>query len=332
MHIHKNIASEGGGLYLGFNSIVYTDMCLNNRINFHENSAEYGGAVYVSSITQNQISECFFQSQTLLMTYNITFDTGPGTCSKENNSTFKFSLNRAKYSGASLFKSAFDKCSINIKLFEELIIISSLSNIQISDIGSFHVQICYCQNNTPDCTKQIPYINIKTGESITLNLTIIDQGNHPIDGSINSDIRGHVLIRGDQKFQNVINGCTPIILDIYSFKYSQQLIMSPWFEEDSSYTFTKSSKRTIELNFLACIECPIGFQKFNNDARGCDCACNRILETYIINCNYTRETITKRGTTAWIDHLTIKNTSGYLIYPQCPLDYCHPPDTTIEIN
>ena len=79
------------------------------------------------------------------------------------------------------------------------------------------------------------------------------------------------------------------------------------------------------------MECPIGFQKANDDARGCDCACNRILETYIVNCNYTRETITKRGTTAWIAHLTIKNTSGYLIYPQCPLDYCHLPDFTIEI-
>ena len=116
----------------------------------------------------------------------------------------------------------------------------------------------------------------------------------------------------------------------YSFKYSQQLIISPWFEKDSFYSmYAERSKRT---KFLACMKCPIGFQKFNNSAKGCDCACNRILETYIINCNYTRETITKRGTTAWIDHLTIKNTSGYLVYPQCPLDYCHPPDTTVEIN
>ena len=71
---------------------------------------------------------------------------------------------------------------------------------------------------------------------------------------------------------------------------------------------------------------------FNNIAKGCDCGCNRILETYIINCNYSRETIIKRGTIAWITHLTIKNTSDYLIYPQCPMDYCHPPDTTVEIN
>ena len=317
-HFHKNKASKGGGLYLKFNSIAYTDTCHNNSIIFHENSAEYGGAVYVST-TPHPV-ECFFQSQP------------HSTCSKENDPAFKFSSNNANYSGAGLFKEIFDKCSINGKIFEELIIISSLSNIQMSDIDSFQVQICYCENSTPDCTKQIPYINIKTGYKITLNVAIVDQGNNPIDSLIKSDIRGHILIRDDQKFHSVINGCTPIIFDIYSFKYSQLLVISPWFEQDSPYITTENSNRTVKLNFLACMECPIGFQKANSDVRGCDCACSRKLETYIINCNYTRETITKKATTAWITHLTIKNTSGYLIYPYCPLDYCHPPDTTVEIN
>ena len=204
--------------------------------------------------------------------------------------------------------------------------VSSLSNIQISDIGSFQVQICYCKNSTPDCTKQIPFMDIKIGDKIILNVAIVDQGNHPIDGLIKNEIRGHILTRDDQKFHSVINGCTPIILDIYSFEYSQLLVVSPWFEQGTSYIITESSKRTIRLNFLACIEYPVGFQKTNDDARGCDFACNRILETYIFNCNYTRETITKRGTTVWITYLSVKNTSGYLMYPYCPMDYCFPPD------
>ena len=334
IYFHKNKASYGGGLYLEFNSTVYTDKCHNNSISFHENSAEYGGAVCVSTI-QDPASdlECFFQS--LSHSYNITTDTGPGRCSKENDLAFKFSLNRANYSGASLFKESFDKCSINGKLFEELTVLNFLSDtVKTSDIGSFQVQICYCEYSTPDCTKQIPFIDIKTGEKIMLDLAIVNIPKHPIDGLIKSEIRGHILTRDDQKFHSVINGCTSIIFDIYSFKYSQKLIISPQFEEDSVYNIiiTENSKRTIELYFLACIQCPIGFQKFNDDARGCDCTCNRILETYIITCNYTRETITKRGKTAWIDHLIIKNTSGYLIYPYCSLDYCHPPDTTVEIN
>ena len=337
IHFHKNRARKGGGLYLEFNSTVYTDTCHYNSISFHENSAEYGGGVFaVSIILQDLVPECFFQFLPHSMpTYNITIDTGLERCSKKNDPAISFSLNRANYSGhgSSLFKEFFNKCSINGKLFEELMVLNSLSNIKSSDIASFQVQICYCEKSTPDCTKQIPFIDIKTGEKITLDVALVNIAKHPIDGSIKSEIRGHILINDDQKFQNVINGCTPIIFDVYSFKYSAQLIISPWFSKDSFVgSIITESSRTVQLNFLACMECPIGFQKFNDDARGCDCTCSRTLETYIISCNYTRETITKRGTTAWIDYLIIKNTSGYLIYPQCPLDYCHPPDTTVEIN
>ena len=112
------------------------------------------------------------------------------------------------------------------------ILVSSLNNIQTSDIGSFPAQICYCENSTPDCTKQIPLIDIKTGEKM-LDLAIVNIVKHPIDGSIKSEIRGHILIRDDQKFQ-----CDKWLhsYKLISFKYSQQLIISPWFEEDSFYS------------------------------------------------------------------------------------------------
>ena len=109
--------------------------------------------------------------------------------------------------------------------------------------------------------------------------------------------------------------------------------MSPLFEEDSFYISTESSKRSIQLNFPACIDCPIGFHKTNDDARGCDCVCDVMKwESYIFKCNYTRETIIKKGTTAWIGYSSIKNTSGYLIYPYCSMDYCIPPDVNVENN
>ena len=158
IYFHKNEASDGGGLYLEFNSTVYTVMCHNNSIRFLENSAMFGGAVYVSTKQDpvDPVPECFFQSlSNSTPAYNIITDTGPGRCSKENDPAFKFPLNRAIYFGASLYKNFFDKCSINGKLFEEFMVISSLSNIRTSDIDFFHVQICFCENSTPDCTKLI---------------------------------------------------------------------------------------------------------------------------------------------------------------------------------
>ena len=138
INFRKNKASKGGGLYFGFNSTVLTFMCLNNTISFDENSAEYGGAVYVfSKLPISSYPECFFQSlpHPVLM-YNID-DTI--TCSKHDDFPFQFSLNRAYYSGISLFKSAFDKCLINGRLLEEFVVVNSLSNVQASDVGSFQV-------------------------------------------------------------------------------------------------------------------------------------------------------------------------------------------------
>ena len=193
------------------------------------------------------------------------------------------------------------------------------------------MKLCYCENGNLDCTKQIPFIDIKTGEKLTLDVAIADRGNHPVNGSIVSVITGHVQIRDDQKMQNVKNACTSLIFNIiYSFEASQQIIMSPQLKNNSMYITKESSKRSIKLNFLACIDCPIGFQQVVDDTKGCDCVCHAMLGSY--KCNYSRETVTKKGTTAWITYLNVNNFSNYLIYPYCPMDYCLPPDATVEIN
>ena len=146
---YGNRAREGGGLYLGSKSIVHlfyvtSIPCHSNAfIKFVQNSADYGGAVYASaktSKTQYSDSECFFQS----LKY------------KQEEKPFYFSLNRAKYSGISLYKGAFNKCSIDGRSFEEFELLNLMSNIQTSDIGSALVQVCYCDNGLPDYSKQIP--------------------------------------------------------------------------------------------------------------------------------------------------------------------------------
>ena len=236
-----------------------------------------------------------------------------------------------------MYKDAFNNCSIDGRSFEEIKLLSIISNIQTPDVGSFQVQVCYCENGLPDCSRQIPYINIKTGEKLVLDVAIADRGNHidNVYGSIVSEIRGSAQIRDDQKIQEVINGCTALVFNIYSFEASQQLVMSPRLKKSwrKYNTSTKHSEKVVKLNFLACVECSIGFKKTVDDAKGCDCLCNALeLGSHIIRCNYTRETVTKMGTTAWIIYLSIRNASDYLIYPYYPMDYCLPPNKPIDIN
>ena len=332
IYFFRNRARQGGGLYLESNSVLYISPCLNNVINFVKNSASYGGAVYVFTTAGDPV--CFFQSETLgnsLKNYNFTDVTVQ--CSKQEK-PFNFSLNRANYSGFSLYKKIFSNCSIDGRKFREFELLNILSDVQTSDIGSSQVQVCFCgADGNPDCTKEIEFINIKTGERLIIEAAIADRGNHIVSGSIESEIRGSASVRDDQMTQDVRNGCTALFFNIYSFEASQRLVMLPRLNNDSMHVSTVGSERTIRLNFLACISCPIGFQQIKDDAKGCDCVCDEMmLESLIISCNYMRETITKRGTTAWITYLSVKNSSGYLTYPYCPMNYCIPPDETVEIN
>ena len=167
-----------------------------------------------------------------------------------------------------------------------------------------------------------------------MDVAIADRGNHAVNGSIVSEIKYSVLIRDDQKIQDVKYGCTPLIFNVYSLEASQQLVTSPQLEElQTKHNISMNySKRSIKLYVLACTDCPIGFQQIKDVAKGCDRVCDVKLESYIISCNYIRETIIKQGTTAWITYLSVKNVSDYLIYPYCPMDYCLLSDASVEIN
>ena len=146
IYFHRNQASQGGGLYLGLNSTVSTFTCLNNTIKYDKNSAEYGGAVYVYTvppILRSHDQECFFQSLgNPVQKYDVT-----RKCSKQDQFPLQFSLNRVKYSGHSLFKESFDNCSVNRTSigFREFTVLITLTDIQTTDVGSFQIQVYFCE-------------------------------------------------------------------------------------------------------------------------------------------------------------------------------------------
>ena len=165
---NKNQASKGGGLYLEFNSTVCTLKCLNNVINFDENSAEYGGAVYVVGKldTSANYPECFFQPLRiphLVPAYNmITNNTKKG--GKQNEFPFQFSLNSANYSGLSLFLTVALYMEGNFKklqsskllaMFKPLISVlhwykyATVRMIVLTVLNRFHLLLSTVDTNSP---------------------------------------------------------------------------------------------------------------------------------------------------------------------------------------
>ena len=326
----ENQASRGGGLYLEFDSFVqYIFNCLTSQyaiLDFTSNLALFGGAIYVADNhlqrSSNDIPQCF-----LLITNRASQH-----CygSMYDQSFFKSSLNFAEFGGSVLFKEKFSNCVSAKVIVNEFEYIKNVSNVQTEDIGSLSVQVCFCKDGWPDCTYQLPFIGVKNGQKFITEVTIADRGNHAVDGSIQSQIQGG-LIPEDQRVQKISGECTNLTFNIFSTTESQQLIMSPLVS--SFYITTRNSKRNVEIRFLSCISCPIGFEKVVDEVIGCTCVCDSRLKSYITKCNTTNDTVTKEGTTAWITYISSsENSSGYLIYPYCPLDYCFPSDSRVEIN
>ena len=80
--------------------------------------------------------------------------------------------------------------------------------------------------------------------------------------------------------------------------------------------------------------CPIGFQISNNNETSCDCICHQVLQSYEkTECTLTTESIIRKENfwISYIDHIW-SNSSGYIIYPHCPFDYCYTPDKQASVN
>ena len=106
--------------------------------------------------------------------------------------------------------------------------------------------------------------------------------------------------------------------------------MSPYISDP--YSVSKNKQLKIPLFFQACISCPIGFEKSFDEIKGCGCVCNIVIKQFLTKCDESSGIITKEHTTAWIGYINSQNSSGYLIYTYCPLNYCFPPNFMVELN
>ena len=63
----------------------------------------------------------------------------------------------------------------------------------------------------------------------------------------------------------------------------------------------------------------------------CECTCDSELEPYVRRCNSSAGTLL-RESNFWLTYVNESNSTGYLKYPYCPLDYCHPASSLVEVN
>ena len=357
-----NKAKEGGGLYLESNAKLYIlrkEMMVHERflkihkthplvniaaLTFTANYADYGGAIYVADNTnfatcssvRNKLNsttsistsvECFFQVL-LLNNYSSTEE------SVYLKSYLKFKKNNANKSGATLYGGLLDRCIVSP--FTNTIFAESDANDTLSlfmennntEISSAPVRVCFCIMNEPDCSYQPPPVKIKKGQKFNVTVAAVDQVNQTVqNATIRSSLYSKYGGLGENQLSQITTGtCTDLHYEIFSPNTSEQLIMYA----EGPCKDALPSQRRLEINFIPC-SCLIGFQPSSNPTRcTCECDPDLILNGYITDCYPQTGGLVRKGN-YWIAYLN-STSNSYLVYPNCPLDYCLPASSVVIFN
>ena len=166
--------------------------------------------------------ECFFQVLALYGSTSTHLSLGQDCVS--TNRVIYFSQNYAKILGSSLFGGLLHQCKIqyfaefqkafishtnmhckyidcsagdtpygpvdNSSRHERLVngttYLTNISNINLSDVSSEPVKICFCKNGLPDCTDQPGTIRVTKGKKFSVHLVAVDEVDNPVGATIHS--------------------------------------------------------------------------------------------------------------------------------------------------
>ena len=338
LYLRSNSALNGGGVCFEVNSQFYlTQLVVSQEarrpIHLFENTADLGGAVYVADntnlgtcssgssqkITAISHSECFFQL--ISATKDVyTF-----------RDAFEFANNIANTSGSLLFGGLLDRCTVSYftKHHEKYSNVPGFANNILNESSSHPVKVCLCSpNGTRDeiCTNDKIEKYVNKGETFSLFVVAIDQMNHTIDATIHSYLSNTGTLEERQRIHEINNTCTELPFAVTSLVNEETLIVYA----DGPCTNLGISPLKVKIHLNPC-DCPAGFEVYTKVETKCVCICHSKLQSLPfmkeLKCNSTSLTIT-RTKPFWISF----ENGNFIVYDECPSDYCVPPFPPVNIN
>ena len=326
-HFANNEAENGGGIGL-VNRAFITGISVENVsfVNFSLNRASsYGGAMYVDD---NSNSDAMCSALT------VQNETTSNECFSKSL-FFNFSDNSASKLGSNLFSGSLDICEVNETVdsphrengVTSFLRISNINESQLDTISFRPVQLCFCREGQANCDYQPETFRVNRRKNFSIEVIAYDHVHNAVNSivscSLNSSAGG---LDVGQDLQTINAVCTKLYFTLYSPHNYVQLTLSL----DSTCKALGITKQRVMID-TTC-SCPIGFQVHNNDQTSCDCVCDKVLQPYDkTDCDKQSQSIIRKDN-FWINYINNVNSSGYVIYPNCPYDYCHTPMETIAIN
>ena len=344
--LSNNNARLGGGMNLEEASQISASASVKSSILFTENTATYGGALYVDDDTKfdtcfttpanvTAASECFFR--VIDPDYDIR-----GAILSNNIESITFDNNNASHMGSNLFGGLLDRCVPNTlstgivntlvtgvlveKTFSAVSIFQDITNVQdLSTISSLPVKICLCVNGQPRCSLRSHKVQARKGQLFTVSVAAVDQVKFPVHSKIFSRLSSSesVLARGQREVSDAT--CTNITYSVLSPYTSERLSVFA----DGPCRSVEPSQLTITVTFLPCT-CPIGFENTGNST-SCECVCDSLISEFVQDCNVENQTFIRRSG-SWIGYALRGNQSAYVYCERCPFRYCQRPPESFPIN
>ena len=185
-------------------------------------------------------------------------------------------------------------------------------------VSSDPVQLCFCYNNTYDCSYEWPRIFTRKGEAFLLEAVIVDQVENPVNGTVLANvISDGTQLKVDQSRKKTKGVCTDLIYNLYSDETNVTFQLYPEGPCDDKGI----SSKTLRVTFLPC-NCPNGLQPAPIDNE-CRCECGSVVSVYASSCQQQNSSITvvRRTRDYWFQYVLDENVTGFLL-KSCPFDYC----------
>ena len=207
--------------------------------------------------------------------------------------------------------------------------LSDVSAITDMSVSSQPVKVCLCIDDKHNCTHQT-HFEVTKGEIFTVSLASLDRINQPVNRIIHMCLRfARSAVASGQATRQIPAKCTNLTFNIVSNHSFEELTL---YALDGPCRDVDLSKISLNISFLPC-SCPIGLQIQGTNKTNCTCECHKQIDQYVEECDSnTGAFLRKLQSNAWLAFTNMTELSGYLVYPNCPFDYCNTLNISIDLN
>ena len=203
--------------------------------------------------------------------------------------------------------------------------IVNITNIKINkkDIGIIPSSICKCTNSTNYECNSHELGETFPGQTLVINLTVprVLSSRNSVTLTVETahlPANGCIITRATEMVQMHTN------IDCNQYNYTV------WSDKSDCELYL-SAEGIAEIFYVKLLPCPVGFS-LQYHVRGCHC--DRVLDCDVISvttCNLADGTIL-RPANSWISADTVNGSHRYHVSSRCPLDYCLPYSSYLNLS